>query len=179
MAVTYKLVGFDRKTERLAVAHEIPAECVSQAKELAGIANNPAIIADWPLSAAQAAAIAQLIGEPIDPARYEYTLEPYSQRSSGVGDARKLHTITGVKMYDAGRLLLRFDDDDRAELTDLVDLSAMLAQGGVFEPLRDPNRFIAVEIGPRGRSVVWHVGEDVVDLSADALWLMAHPHTAR
>jgi hypothetical protein len=57
------------------VAHEIPAECVGQAKELAGIANNPAIIADWPLSAAQAAAIAQLIGKPIDPPRYEYTLE--------------------------------------------------------------------------------------------------------
>jgi hypothetical protein len=62
----------------------------------------------------------------------------------------KLHTITGVKPYDdAGRLLLRFDDDDRAELTTLVDLSSMLAQGGVFEPLRDPSRFMAVEIGPR------------------------------
>ena len=87
------------------------------------------------------------------------------------------HTITGVKAYGTGgRLLLRFDDDDRAEPTDLVDLAAMLAQGGVFEPLRDPNLFMAVEIGPHGRSVVWHVGEDVVALCADALWLMAHPN---
>jgi hypothetical protein len=45
----------------------------------------------------------------------------------------------------------------------------------VFEPLRDPKRFAAVEVGPRGRTLVWHVGEDVVDLCADALWLMAHP----
>jgi Protein of unknown function (DUF2442) len=82
-----------------------------------------------------------------------------------------------VKAYGTGgRLLLRFDDDDRAEPTDLVDLAAMLAQGGVFEPLRDPNLFMAVEIGPRGRSVVWHVGENVVDLCADSLWLMAHPN---
>jgi Protein of unknown function (DUF2442) len=87
----------------------------------------------------------------------------------------KLHTITGVKPYgDAGRLLLRFDDDDRAELTNLVDLSSMLAQGGVFEPLRDPSRFMAVEIGPHGRTLVWHVGDDVIDLCADALWMMAH-----
>jgi hypothetical protein len=86
----------------------------------------------------------------------------------------KLHTITGVKPYDdAGRLLLRFDDDDRRELTSLVDLSSMLAQGGAFEQLRDPRRFMAVEIGPRGRTLVWHVGDDVIDLCADALWMMA------
>jgi hypothetical protein len=89
----------------------------------------------------------------------------------------QLHTINDFKLFAPGdaRLLLNFDDDDRGRLTHQVDLSPLLARGGVFEPLRDPNRFMAVEIAPRGRSLVWHVGEDVVDLSADALWQMAHP----
>ena len=88
----------------------------------------------------------------------------------------KLHTITWVKPYDNVRLALGFDDDAQA----LVDISSMLAQGGVFEPLRDPAQFNAVEVGRRRRTLVWHVGEDVVDLCADALWLMAsHPEAAR
>lgn len=92
----------------------------------------------------------------------------------------KLHTIKELKLFGArdGRLYLRFDDDDRPQFHDVVDLSPMLAQGGVFAPLRDPAVFASVEIGPRGRTLIWKVGEgedDVVDLCADALWLMAHP----
>jgi hypothetical protein len=92
----------------------------------------------------------------------------------------KLHTITDLKPFGSEdwRLYLRFDDDDRPEFHDVVDLSSMVAQGGVFEPLRDPKIFLSVEIGPRGRTLVWRVGkgeDDVVDLCADALWLMAHP----
>jgi hypothetical protein len=92
----------------------------------------------------------------------------------------KLHTINDMKTFGPGdgRLYLRFDDDNRPEFHDVVDLSPMLAQGGVFEPLRDPQVFLSVKIGPRGRTLVWRVGDgddDVVDLCADALWLMAHP----
>jgi hypothetical protein len=86
----------------------------------------------------------------------------------------ELHWIKFVKPSDGGRLYLGFDgagSDDQV----MVDLSSMLAQGGVFEPLRDPACFAAVEIGPRGRTLLWRIGEDVVDLCADALWLMAHP----
>jgi hypothetical protein len=85
----------------------------------------------------------------------------------------KLHTITWVKPVSGGRLNLSFNDDPTK--IELVDLSAMLAQGGVFEPLRDPAVFAGVELGPDGHTVLWHVGEGVVDLGADALWLMAHP----
>ena len=84
-----------------------------------------------------------------------------------------LHTITWVKPVSGGRLNLSFNDDPTK--IELVDLAAILAQGGVFEPLRDPAIFAGVELGPDGRTVLWHVGEDVVDLDADALWLMAHP----
>jgi hypothetical protein len=91
----------------------------------------------------------------------------------------QLHTITDIKLYGPGdaRLLLRFDDKG-PELNAIVDLSSMLAQGGVFQPLRDPNIFQSVEIGSEGRTLIWKVGEgedDVVDLCADALWLMARP----
>src|SRR5262249_15380366 len=59
----------------------------------------------------------------------------------------KLNTITDLKPSGSGvwRLYLRFDDDDRPESHDVVDLSSMLAQGGVFEPLRDPKIFLSVE----------------------------------
>ena len=83
-----------------------------------------------------------------------------------------LHTIASVKPAGGNRLNLTFKLPPQ---TVEVDLSAILAQGGVFEPLRDPARFASVEIGPGGRTLLWRIGEDVVDLCADALWLMAHP----
>ena len=73
---------------------------------------------------------------------------------------------------------MSFDDDDRTEFHNIVDLSPILAQGGVFERLRDPNIFQSVEFGPDRRSLIWRVGEredDVVALSADELWLMKRP----
>jgi hypothetical protein len=77
MALVYKLVGFDSKTEALALDYVIPAEKVQQAKTIAGTADNPAIIADWPLSCDQASAIAALIGAEVDPRKYDWALEPY------------------------------------------------------------------------------------------------------
>lgn len=84
-----------------------------------------------------------------------------------------LRTITSVKPVAGGRLNLTFDATPNK--VDEIDLSAMLDQGGVFESLRDPAHFAAVEIGPWGRTLLWRGGADEVDLCADALWLMAHP----
>jgi hypothetical protein len=90
----------------------------------------------------------------------------------------KLHTIKWVKplLPQPGRLQVCFEDDSAP----VIDLSPILTQGGVFEPLSGPlqehrERFAAVEVGPRGRTLVWRVGDDIVDLCADALWLIAHP----
>ena len=92
--------------------------------------------------------------------------------------ARAVHTIAAVKTLGGRHLRVSFDDDpDAVE----VDLSPLLAQGGVFAPLRDPARFNAVEVGPRGRALLWRLpaahGEagEIVNLCAAALWLMAHP----
>jgi hypothetical protein len=78
MALVYKLVGFDRETEFLVASRDIPAEKVPHTKAIAGIANEPAIIADWPLSRDQAGAIADLIGTKIEVADYNWALEPYA-----------------------------------------------------------------------------------------------------
>jgi Protein of unknown function (DUF2442) len=85
------------------------------------------------------------------------------------------HKITGLKLFSDGepRLLLAFDEENPHEMTSLVDLSLMLRQGGVFSPLKDPKVFASVKIGPRQRTLEWHIGDDVVDLCADALWFMA------
>jgi hypothetical protein len=75
-----------------------------------------------------------------------------------------------VTPLDVGRLELAFDDG----VTETVDLSAMLAIGGVFDPLREPGRWATVEITDHGHALVWHVpGGDDVDLSAAALYLTA------
>jgi hypothetical protein len=77
MGITYKLVGYDRQSETLAVEHILPVGSVGHAKAIAGIAERPDIIGDWPLSAAQAARIAESIGQAVDLGGYDWFLEPY------------------------------------------------------------------------------------------------------
>jgi hypothetical protein len=77
MDAIYRLVGFDRDTERLAVKYEIPAKYVPLAKKIAGIDERP-LIGDWPLSPEQVRHIAEVIGERIDPDAYDFSLEPYA-----------------------------------------------------------------------------------------------------
>lgn len=78
MAVTYKLVGYDRQTEFLVAEHIVPARCLERAKLIAGIATRPEIIGDWPVSAAQARDIAAIAGLRVDSDRYDWFLEPYT-----------------------------------------------------------------------------------------------------
>jgi Protein of unknown function (DUF2442) len=76
------------------------------------------------------------------------------------------------------RSLLSFDDDRSPEFHDMADLSSMIARGGVFERLKDPNIFLSVEIGPDCRALIWRIGKDendVIVVSADGLWLMKRP----
>src|SRR6266436_6147408 len=94
----------------------------------------------------------------------------------------KPHTIKEVKFFGGGdaRLFVSFDDDDRHEFHDMVDLSPIIAQGGIFERLQDPNIFQWAKIGPDRHTLIWRVGkgeDDVVALSADALWAMKIPWT--
>ena len=80
MDAIYRLIGFDRDKEHLAVKYEIPAKYVLLAKKIAGIDERP-IIGDWPLSPEQVRHIAEVIGERIDADAYDFSLEPYAPTS--------------------------------------------------------------------------------------------------
>jgi hypothetical protein len=84
-----------------------------------------------------------------------------------------LHTITWVKPAADAILDLTFDDKPTA--VEEVDLAPLLTPGGVLEPLRDAALFAAVEIGVGGHMIFWRLAEDIIELSADTLWLMTHP----
>lgn len=75
-----------------------------------------------------------------------------------------LHRIQYVEVLPGHKLRLSFEDGGAG----VVDLAAIVQQGGVFTPLRDVKAFSQVSIGERGRSLQWP-GE--IDLCADALRL--------
>jgi hypothetical protein len=57
----------------------------------------------------------------------------------------------------------------------VIDLTPVLANGGVFAFLTDPAAFNTVAVGARGRTLFWRDPEgDEIDLCADALWQLAH-----
>jgi hypothetical protein len=74
-ALIYKLIGYDRKTEELAVEYVIPSASVERVKVIAGIARRPEFVGDCPLSEGRAREIAALIGVRLDRGR-NWFLEP-------------------------------------------------------------------------------------------------------
>jgi hypothetical protein len=82
-----------------------------------------------------------------------------------------MQSIVGVEPLPQTRLRLTWADQSKT----VVDLRPLLVKGGVFEVLADRARFEAVQIGERGRTLIWRDEEgDEIDLCADALWQMAH-----
>lgn len=83
----------------------------------------------------------------------------------------ELRTIRAAEPLPERRVRLVWGDDTES----VVDLGPVLAKGGVFAFLTDPAAFDAVEVGGRGRTLVWRDPDgDEIDLCADALWRMAH-----
>ena len=78
MSVIYRLIGYDPKTEMLAIRHDIPAEKVGQAKRVAGInIDDDTYLGDRKLDPQQAQQIAKLIGTSVRTDWYDFFLEPY------------------------------------------------------------------------------------------------------
>lgn len=73
-----------------------------------------------------------------------------------------LHVIEEAHAEQGYALRLRFADG----CSGTVDLTELVARGGVFEELRDPAVFARVCVGQAGRSLQWP-GD--IDLCADAL----------
>lgn len=82
---TYKLVGYDRETEFIAIEHAIPPALAERAKAAAGIWARPEVVGDWPLSKEQAGTIDTMIGARDDVSRYDWFLEPYDEPLRAAG----------------------------------------------------------------------------------------------
>ena len=65
--------------------------------------------------------------------------------------------VTGVTAGDDYRLMLRFADGSSGS----VDVSAMVDFTGVFEPLKDHDYFVRVEVDEELGSIVWPNGADL------------------
>ena len=62
-----------------------------------------------------------------------------------------------AKPTEGCRVYVRFEDGLSAE----VDLSYLLAYGGVFEPLRDPDFFRQLRVYPEGETIFWPNEADI------------------
>ena len=83
MTVVHRLVGYDRRSDRMRARRDIPPDLFAEAKRIAGVApDDPDAAWSYPLSEAQAQAIAQLIGTEIDPSRLEFFLEPFADAAA-------------------------------------------------------------------------------------------------
>ena len=78
MRAVYRLVGYEKRTERLEVRVDIPRDKVAEALVIAGVPALDGIeIGDWELTAEQAKEIGPVINFRPDLRHYDYFLEPY------------------------------------------------------------------------------------------------------
>ena len=80
MNAAVKLTGYDKSTEFLSVALDLPNDVVDFARRVAGVpATDPNVLGVYPLSPQQAAQIAGKAALPLDVAEYDYCLEAIAQ----------------------------------------------------------------------------------------------------
>jgi hypothetical protein len=83
--------------------------------------------------------------------------------------------ITEVAPILSGVLKLKWDDGYEG----VVDLRPIIADGEIFEPLRDPERFRSVRVAEFGHSIFWLDDEgDEVDFGCDRLREIAERQAA-
>ena len=89
------------------------------------------------------------------------------------------HPIRRIEPQPRHRLLIHW----KAGGQSVVDFSDEVANGPVWEPLRDENLFARVRLVKRGRVIEWpdpirHNGEPEIDVDADWLWYIAQAQSA-
>ncbi len=77
MSVTHRLTGYDKRTEALTFAHDIPRAKYHLAREAAGVPpRDPHGVGVYPLRPDEARRVASAIGTRINTERYEWFIEP-------------------------------------------------------------------------------------------------------
>ena len=79
--LAHSLVGYDRVTERVAEEFDVPDAVLTRAKKLARVPpDDPEAVMCYPLEAAKARALADILGATIDTGRRDYFLEGVAGR---------------------------------------------------------------------------------------------------
>lgn len=74
--------------------------------------------------------------------------------------------ITSVEPMRYGVLRLAWDDGYQGD----VDLRELIAEGEIFEHIRNPENFRQVQLESYGHHIYWgEEGEEIVDLGCDGL----------
>jgi hypothetical protein len=81
-----------------------------------------------------------------------------------------VHDVVEVRLVSGYRVWVRFDDGVRGE----VDLSELVVFDGIFEPLRDPERFREVAVHPEFGVLTWPNGADI-DSEVLYSWVTGEP----
>jgi hypothetical protein len=79
MGIVYRLVGYDKETERKTGEFALPDEKLAAVKEMAGFKPTDDGLGDYPLNDDQARDIARLLNLKIDCDAYTYYVEPYEK----------------------------------------------------------------------------------------------------
>jgi hypothetical protein len=78
--ITHSLVGYDRVTERVAEEFDVPDAVLPKAKKLARVPpDDPDAVMCYPLDAARARDVADLVKVRIDTSRIDYFLEGFAE----------------------------------------------------------------------------------------------------
>ncbi len=77
--IAHSLVGYDHRSERVADEFDVPDAVLPRAKELARVPeDDPAAILCYPLDAAGARDLADILKVTVDPMRRDYFLEGFA-----------------------------------------------------------------------------------------------------
>jgi hypothetical protein len=81
--VVYELVGYDRKTERMAERHPVPQSLIRTVKQIAGVGDrHDDELGDWELTKGQAQEIGEFIRAKPDVVRCDFFLTPSADDKS-------------------------------------------------------------------------------------------------
>ena len=82
MSLMYEMVGYDRKTGKLAIAYDIPESRIATIKKIAGIRRTDDGLGSYPLSADQVGQIAAVVGTKLEKADNDFFLEPFDEAAA-------------------------------------------------------------------------------------------------
>jgi len=94
MKNVYRLVGYDKRTERMVDSHIVPDRYVDRARRVAHFSDDPGDVGDAPLTASEAKDIASIISVMIDPWTRDLLSRAVRRRYFGQKPRARLNQIS-------------------------------------------------------------------------------------